>query len=172
MCGIAGYKSARGFGPGTVEAMVSALRHRGPDSSGYYEDGDYQAGMCRLSINDVSGGDQPLYNADRSVALLYNGEIYNYWELRRELEAKGHVFKTRSDGEVICHLYQHHGEDLFERLDGMFAVALWIAPERKLLLARDMPGEKPLYYAEPHPGEVVFASEIAGLKRFPASIWR
>jgi asparagine synthase (glutamine-hydrolysing) len=167
MCGIAGYKSARGFGPGTIEAMVSALRHRGPDSSGYYDDGDYHAGMCRLSINDVSGGDQPLYNADRSVALLYNGEIYNYWELRRELESKGHIFKTRSDGEVICHLYQHHGEDLFERLDGMFAVALWVVSERKLLLARDIPGEKPLYYVEPRPGEVAFASEIIGLKRLP-----
>lgn len=147
--------------------MVSALRHRGPDSSGYFHDGDYHAGMCRLSINDVRGGDQPLYNADRSVVLLYNGEIYNYAELRRELEAKGHSFKTSCDGEVICHLYQHHGEDLFERLDGMFAVALWVAPERKLLLARDLPGEKPLYYVEPKPGELVFASEIAGLKRFP-----
>jgi asparagine synthase (glutamine-hydrolysing) len=167
MCGIAGYKSARGFAPETVRAMVSALHHRGPDSSGYYGDGGYHAGMCRLAINDVSGGDQPLYNADRSVALLYNGEIYNYWHLRRELEAKGHNFKTGSDGEVICHLYQHHGEDLFERLDGMFAVALWVAPERKLLLARDLPGEKPLYYTELRPGEVAFASEIAGLKQFP-----
>lgn len=167
MCGIAGYKSARRFAPDTVEAMVSALRHRGPDSSGYYDDGEYHAGMCRLSINDVSGGDQPLCNSDRSVVLLYNGEIYNYRELRRELESKGHVFKTRSDGEVICHLYQHHGEDLFERLDGMFAAALWVVSERKLLLARDIPGEKPLYYVEPHPGEVAFASEIIGLKRFP-----
>jgi asparagine synthase (glutamine-hydrolysing) len=167
MCGIAGYKSSRGFPPGTVEAMVSALRHRGPDSSGFYEDGNYHAGMCRLSINDLSGGDQPLYDADRSVALLYNGEIYNYWDLRRELESKGHVFRTGSDGEVICHLYRHHGEELFERLDGMFAAALWVVSERKLLLARDLPGEKPLYYVEPRPGEVVFASEIAGLKRFP-----
>jgi asparagine synthase (glutamine-hydrolysing) len=82
--------------------MVSALRHRGPDSSGYYDDGDYHAGMCRLSINDLSGGDQPLFNADRSVVLLYNGEIYNYWKLRRELESKCHLFKTGSDGEVIC----------------------------------------------------------------------
>jgi asparagine synthase (glutamine-hydrolysing) len=167
MCGIAGYKSARAFAPGTVEAMVSALRHRGPDSSGYFDDGEYHAGMCRLSINDVSGGDQPLYNADRSVVLLYNGEIYNYWDLRRELESKGHLFRTGSDGEVICHLYQHHGEDLFERLDGMFAAALWIVSERKLLLARDLPGEKPLYYVEPGPGEVAFASELVGLKRFP-----
>jgi asparagine synthase (glutamine-hydrolysing) len=165
MCGIAGYKSARNFASGTIERMVAALRHRGPDSSGYYRDADYHAGMCRLSINDLSGGDQPLFNADRSVVLLYNGEIYNYRELRRELESKGHVFRTGSDGEVICHLYQHHGEGLFERLDGMFAAALWIVPERKLVLARDIPGEKPLYYSELRPGELVFASEIAGLKK-------
>ena len=167
MCGIAGYLSARRFPSDTVRAMVAVLRHRGPDSCGYYDDGSYHAGMCRLSINDVGGGDQPLYNADRSVALLYNGEIYNYWHLRRELEAKGHTFRTRSDGEVICHLYQHHGEELFERLDGMFAAALWIVPKRKLLLARDLPGEKPLYYTELRQGEVAFASEIAGLKQLP-----
>lgn len=147
--------------------MVAALVHRGPDSEGYYRDGDYQAGMRRLSIVDIAHGDQPLYGAGGRVALLYNGEIYNYPELRRELEAKGHVFRTGSDGEVICHLYEHHREDLFERLDGMFAAALWIAPERKLILARDLPGEKPLYYSEPSPGEVVFASEIAALKFFP-----
>jgi asparagine synthase (glutamine-hydrolysing) len=146
--------------------MVDALVHRGPDSDGYYRDGDYQGGMRRLSIVDLAHGDQPLFGADGRVALLYNGEIYNYRELRRELEAKGHVFRTNSDGEVICHLYEHHGEDLFERLDGMFAAALWIAPERKLILARDLPGEKPLYYSEPSPGEVVFASEIAALKFF------
>ena len=131
MCGIAGYKSARGFDPATVEAMVSALRHRGPDSSGFHDDGDYHAGMCRLSINDLSGGDQPLYSADRSVVLLYNGEIYNYRELRRGLEAKGYLFRSDSDGEVIPFLYREHGEDLFELLDGMFAVALWIADEKQ-----------------------------------------
>lgn len=167
MCGIAGYMSARRFAPDTVKAMVSALRHRGPDSSGYYDDGDYHAGMCRLSINDVSGGDQPLYNSDRTVVLFYNGEIYNYRELRRELESRGHVFRTHSDGEVICHLYQYHGEDLFERLDGMFAAALWVVSERKLVLARDLPGEKPLYFMEPRHGGVAFASEITGLKQFP-----
>ncbi len=123
--------------------------------------------MRRLAINDVEHGDQPLFNADRTIALLYNGEIYNYRELRRELEAQGHRFRTRSDGEVICHLYEHHGEELFERLDGMFAAALWIAPERKLILARDIPGEKPLYYAEPRSGALVFASEIKALTRFP-----
>ena len=167
MCGIAGFKVARRVDERVLDRMVNALVHRGPDSDGYCRDGDYQAGMRRLSIVDVAHGDQPLFGADGQVVLLYNGEIYNYRELRRELEAKGHVFRTNSDGEVICHLYEHHGEDLFERLDGMFAAALWIAPERKLILARDLPGEKPLYYSEPSPGEVVFASEIAALRSFP-----
>ena len=153
--------------PDVLHGMVEALRHRGPDADGYYVDGPFHGGMRRLAINDVAHGDQPLFNADRSVALLYNGEIYNYPELRRELEGKGHRFRTRSDGEVICHLYEHHGEDLFERLDGMFAVALWSVPEQKLILARDIPGEKPLYYAEPRTGSVVFASEITALIRFP-----
>ena len=171
MCGIAGYKTTRNVAAGTVAAMIAAMRHRGPDSVGHYEDGDYRACMCRLSINDVSGGDQPLYSSDRGVVLLYNGEIYNYWDLRRELESKGNTFRTRSDGEVICHLYQYHGEELFERLDGMFAAALWVAPERKLLLARDLPGEKPLHYVELAPGEVAFASEISGLKEFPGIDW-
>ena len=167
MCGIAGFKARSRVDERVLDQMVRALVHRGPDSEGFYRDSDYQAGMRRLSIVDLAHGDQPLFGADGRVALLYNGEIYNYRELRRELEAKGHVFRTNSDGEVICHLYEHHGEDLFERLDGMFAAALWIAPERKLILARDLPGEKPLYYSEPSPGEVVFASEIAALKFFP-----
>lgn len=147
--------------------MVVALSHRGPDSGGYFRSGDYTAGMRRLSINDVANGDQPLYSADRDVVLLYNGEIYNSGQLRRELEAKGHRFRTGSDGEVICHLYKYHGENLFERLDGMFAAALWIVSERKLILARDIPGEKPLYYSQTGHGEIVFASEIQALKQFP-----
>jgi asparagine synthase (glutamine-hydrolysing) len=166
MCGIAGFKVASRVDERVLDQMVAALVHRGPDSAGFYRDGDYQAGMRRLSIIDVAHGDQPLFGADGRVVLVYNGEIYNYRELRRELEAKGHVFRTNSDGEVICHLYEHHGEELFERLDGMFAAALWIAPERKLILARDLPGEKPLYYSEPSPGEVIFASEIAALRFF------
>jgi asparagine synthase (glutamine-hydrolysing) len=167
MCGIAGYKTRRPIGDEVLARMVGSLIHRGPDSDGYYRDGDYAAGMRRLSIIDVEHGDQPLYGPDGQVVLLYNGEIYNYPELREELEAKGHRFRTRSDGEVICHLYHHHGEELFERLDGMFAAALWIARERKLILARDLPGEKPLYYAELGPGEIAFASEIKALKHFP-----
>jgi len=167
MCGIAGYKHSCFDKSSILREMVNALYHRGPDSEGYYRTPFYSAGMRRLSINDLTTGDQPLFNEDKSVVLLYNGEVYNYPELRRELEGKGYRFRTRSDGEVICHLYEEHGEDLFERLDGMFAVALWIENERKLILARDIPGEKPLYYARLSDTELVFASEIKSLVKFP-----
>lgn len=147
--------------------MVDALRHRGPDSAGFHRSDGYSAGARRLSINDLHGGDQPLYNEDRSVALVYNGEIYNSPRLRRELELRGHRFRTHSDGEVICHLYEELGEDLFEQLDGMFAVAVWSENERRLVLARDWPGEKPLYYTRLHGGGVAFASELKSLVLFP-----
>ncbi len=167
MCGIAGFLSHRLVGEDVLGRMVSALMHRGPDADGYFRDSSYAVGMRRLAIVDLAHGDQPLYGEGGQVVLIYNGEIYNYPELRRELEGKGHRFRTNCDGEVICHLYAHHGEDLFERLDGMFAAALWIKVERKLLLARDLPGEKPLYYAELGNDEVAFASEISALKQFP-----
>jgi asparagine synthase (glutamine-hydrolysing) len=167
MCGIAGFRSDRPIEQTALEQMLEALHHRGPDEAGYYREGPFSGGMRRLSINDVAGGHQPLFNSDRSVALLYNGEIYNYPQLRRELELKGYVFRTRSDGEVICHLYEHYREELFERLDGMFAAALWIAPERRLILARDIPGEKPLYYSQLPNGTLAFASEIAALALCP-----
>jgi asparagine synthase (glutamine-hydrolysing) len=122
--------------------------------------------MCRLAINDLEGGGQPLFNRDRSVALMYNGEIYNSPALRKDLEARGYAFRTHSDGEVICHLYDEYGEELFERLDGMFAAALWDAEKRRLFLARDLPGEKPLYYAELGGGRLVFASEIKAIRKF------
>ena len=150
-----------------LHRMVEALYHRGPDASGYYRTDGFQAGMRRLRINDLETGDQPLFNADRSVALLYNGEIYNYPVLRKKLERLGYRFRTNSDGEVICHLYDAHGEDLFEHLDGMFAVALWVEREKKLILARDIPGEKPLYYAKLSETEIVFASEIKSIILFP-----
>ncbi len=153
--------------PDPLEAMVDALLHRGPDGSGFYRTDGYFAGMRRLSINDVEGGDQPLYNEDKSVVLLYNGEIYNSPALRRMLEAEGHTFRTRSDGEVICHLYEKAAERCFEWLDGMFAVALWDERHRRLLLARDIPGEKPLYYAELPGNGLAFASELKSLMRYP-----
>lgn len=168
MCGIAGYKVNRIVNGSVIKGMVGALFHRGPDADGYYSSGPYCAGMRRLMINDLKTGNQPLFSEDKNIVLFYNGEIYNSGELRKQLELKGHYFKTHSDGEVICHLYEEYGERLFEKLDGMFAVALWIENERKLILARDIPGEKPLYFSQ-LPGQgIVFASEIKSLKLFPA----
>ncbi|MBO05558.1 MAG: asparagine synthetase B, partial [Parcubacteria group bacterium] len=118
MCGIAGYVVRGGIDENVIHKMVGSLFHRGPDSEGYYNSGGYCAGMRRLSINDLKTGDQPLYNRDRTIVLFYNGEIYNSPHLRRELEKKGYVFRTNSDGEIICHLYEEYGEDLFEKLDG------------------------------------------------------
>lgn len=146
---------------------MRALVHRGPDGVGVYHTDGYAVGMRRLSINDVEGGNQPLYNEDRTVVVMYNGEIYNSPALRRTLEQRGHVFATHSDGEVLCHLYEEEGEACFAQLDGMFAVALWDTQHRRLVLARDVPGEKPLYYAPlPHNG-VAFASELRSLRHFP-----
>jgi len=167
MCGICGVKGASPPSPETFDRMLSALKHRGPDQDGRYERPGYTAGMRRLSINDVAGGGQPLYNADRSVVLFYNGEIYNSPQLRRELEASGTRFHTTCDGEVICHLYERHGEKAFSLLDGMFACALWSERERKLILARDPYGEKPLYYTVLPCGGLAFASEVKCLLRHP-----
>jgi asparagine synthase (glutamine-hydrolysing) len=148
--------------------MLEALYHRGPDSAGEYRSSkDFVAGMRRLSINDLENGDQPLYSEDKNVVLLYNGEIYNYPQLRKTLESKGYHFRTKSDGEVICHMYKEHGVDLFGHLDGMFAIALWVENEQRLVLARDIPGEKPLYYTKLSNTELVFSSEIKSLLKFP-----
>ena len=133
MCGIAGYKVVQSQEPAVLDRMVRALHHRGPDSEGFYRTDGYQAGMRRLSINDLKTGDQPLYNENKNVVLLYNGEIYNSPELRKVLQGKGHKFQTHSDGEVVCHLYEEYGKDLFEKLDGMFAIALWIEDETHYL---------------------------------------
>ena len=167
MCGIAGFKVNKAANKAALDGMLNALYHRGPDASGYYQGSGYLAGMRRLSINDLQHGDQPLYNRSKSVALLYNGEIYNSPQLRYELEMQGIQFRTKSDGEVICHLYDLHGLDLFEMLDGMYAVALWDESLCRLVLARDIPGEKPLYYSKLSDTELVFSSELKSLKRYP-----
>lgn len=167
MCGIAGYLSYTRTYPGFLERMLESIAHRGPDARSEYHDGPYSAGMCRLAINDIQHGGQPLFNYDRTVSLLYNGEIYNSPQLRQELEQKGYQFRTHSDGEVICHLYDECGDELFERLDGMFAIALWDSRRKRLLLARDLAGEKPLYYAKLGQGGIVFASEIKAIRQFP-----
>ena len=165
MCGIAGklnFGTAAPVSPEEIRAMCAMLVHRGPDDEGFYVDGPLGIGMRRLSIIDLSTGHQPIRNEDGSVWVVYNGEIYNYRELRRFLEAKGHRFYTATDTEVIVHLYEELGEDFVTRLAGMFGLALWDRRERKLVLARDRLGIKPLYY---HLGadRLVFGSEIKAL---------
>jgi asparagine synthase (glutamine-hydrolysing) len=170
MCGLAGFFHARGTPPGdwrlVLAAMTHTLVHRGPDDEGYWFDDFVGLGHRRLSIIDVATGHQPMSNEDGSVWLVFNGEIYNFPELRHELEGKGHQFRTRSDTETILHAYEEWDTRCLERLRGMFAFALWDARRRRLFLARDRLGKKPLYYARI--GEaLVFASEIKALAAFP-----
>lgn len=164
MCGIAGFFRYRD--DALLRTMTDKLRHRGPDSDGYFSNDVISLGMRRLAVLDVKGGDQPLFNENRRVVAVYNGEIYNFKELRGELIAKGHIFHTRTDSEVLVHLYEEMGVDLVKRLNGMFAFALWDDEKKQLLLARDQLGIKPLYYAEM--GErLAFTSEIKALLPFP-----
>ena len=170
MCGIAGIiapaSPSRRAG---MRRMLDALRHRGPDGEGMEEGAHAILGHRRLSIIDLEGGRQPLLSADGSIALICNGEIYNYQELRAQLEGRGYLFRTHSDCEVIIALYQFHGERLFEHLRGMFAFALWDAPRQRLLMARDHLGQKPLYYASSTAG-FAFASEIKALLALDAQL--
>ena len=146
--------------------MNGRLVHRGPDSDGLFHENGVALAARRLSIIDLEGGDQPIANEDGSVVVVQNGEIYNYRELRGELERRGHRFATASDTEVLVHLYEEHGEGFAERLRGMFAVALWDARERRLLLARDRFGIKPLYYRVAG-GTLSFASELKAMLELP-----
>ena len=167
MCGITGFVLNNKLDNTILRKMVSRVYHRGPDEEGYYKDGRFNGGQRRLSINDLKNGTQPLYNKDKSIVLLYNGEIYNYHELKKDLEKKGYIFRTHSDGEVICHLYDEYGEQLFNLLDGMFAISLWDVKLKKLYLVRDYIGEKPLYYSKLSSNEIVYSSELKALKDFP-----
>lgn len=167
MCGISGIVSGRELtqeDAPRVAAMSRALTHRGPDDAGMYHAPHVALAARRLSIIDLEGGAQPLYNEDRSLALVANGEVYNHVELRQRLEARGHRFKTRSDCETILHAYAEYGAACVEHLRGMFAFALWDDARRRLVLARDPLGEKPLYLYE-RPGRLVFASEMKALLR-------
>ena len=164
MCGIAGYVLGRGRADlETVERMCDQIRYRGPDDSGYYVDGRCALGMRRLSIIDLAGGHQPIPNEDRSLWVVYNGEVYNYRELRRDLEGRGHRFSTVSDTETLLHLHEEEGIGGLPKLRGMFAYALWDARREQLLLVRDRFGKKPLYYAHTADG-LFFASEIKSLR--------
>ena len=168
MCGIAGKVDRDGAVPAAlVEAMCERQAHRGPDSRGLHLADGVGLGIQRLRVIDLETGDQPVYNEDRSVAVVLNGEIYNYRELRRELQGRGHTLSTHGDSEVIAHLYEEEGDGLVERLNGMFAFALWDERRRRLLIGRDRVGKKPLFYAESG-GSLAFASELAALMADPA----
>lgn len=142
--------------------MIGRLHHRGPDGQGLHVQGPVGLAHARLSIIDLEGGAQPIHNEDRSVWVVFNGEIFNYLELRRELEARGHRFYTHSDTEVLVHLYEDHGEDFVSHLNGQFAIALWDARAERLLLARDRTGIRPLFYTQAG-GRLLFASEVKAL---------
>jgi asparagine synthase (glutamine-hydrolysing) len=173
MCGIAGFADGTIGSPNgqaarqenefnLVHRMCEVIRHRGPDDEGIHVEPGVGLGMRRLSIIDLAGGRQPIHNETSTVWVVFNGEIYNYRELRAELEALGHCFYTSSDTESIVHAYEQWGEDVFRRLRGMFGIALWDQPKRTLLLARDRAGQKPLHYAE-RKGRLYFGSEIKSL---------
>jgi asparagine synthase (glutamine-hydrolysing) len=165
MCGICGifeFDRREPFPEATIRRMHETIVHRGPDDDGTYLGEGVAFGFRRLSIIDLSGGHQPLTNEDGSLWVMLNGEIYNYPELRSELESKGHRLATRSDTETIVHLYEEYGENCIERLRGMFAIALWDAKNRKLLLARDRLGKKPLYYSADSK-RILFGSELKTL---------
>src|SRR5688572_19226085 len=168
MCGIAGIVRWDGapVAEQEIRGMCGAIVHRGPDEEGVYIGDGVAIGMRRLSIIDLEGGRQPISNEDRSVWIVFNGEIYNYRELRRDLERNGHTFQTDSDTETIVHLYEDLGPRCVERLRGMFAFAIWDEKKRQLLLGRDRLGIKPLYYTERN-GELIFSSELKPILQLP-----
>ena len=169
MCGIAGIYRLDGapVERDLLRRMSSALAHRGPDGEGLYLDGSAGLGHRRLSIIDLAGGAQPIANEDRTVWVICNGEVYNFRELRADLLARGHRFATGSDSETIVHLYEERGEDCVRDLNGMFAFALWDSPRRRLLLARDRLGKKPLYYTHRPGSALAFGSELKAVLADP-----
>ena len=169
MCGIAGklnFDPSRPVDRERLVAMTTAVSHRGPDADGYYLGAGVGLGHRRLSIIDLATGDQPLANEDRTIWVIFNGEIYNFADIRVELERAGHSFRTHSDTEVIVHAYEQWGEKAVDRFRGMFAFALWDEPRRRLLLVRDRLGIKPLYYSVTRTG-VTFGSEIKSIIEDP-----
>ncbi len=168
MCGIAGF-----IGQGDrkiLELMTDKLKHRGPDQKGLFVNKRAHLGHRRLSIIDLSSGKQPIFNENRKIAVVFNGEIYNFLELKKELQDQGHQFSTNTDTEVLVHLYEEEGERFLEKLNGMFALALWDEDQKKLILARDRLGQKPLYYSFQN-NTLIFASELKSLIVHPLIKW-
>jgi asparagine synthase (glutamine-hydrolysing) len=169
MCGICGIAAIDAVGTVDEDAllgMVQLLRHRGPDEQGIYNDGCVGLGSCRLSIIDLAGGRQPIGNEDKSAWIVFNGEIYNYRELRTYLQKRGHIFSTQTDTEVILHLYEEFGSDCVQKLNGIFAFAIWDTLRREVFVARDRMGVKPLYYTQVA-GHLIFGSELKALLVHP-----
>src|ERR1700680_4878225 len=168
MCGIVGIVSLAGkpIFEQELRDMCATILHRGPDDEGIYLNTNVGLGMRRLSIIDLASGQQPVRNEDGSVWVVLNGEIYNFVELREKLRARGHHFSTRSDTEVIVHLYEEYGNDCVHHLRGMFEFALWDERRQTFLLARDRLGIKPVYYAESG-GRLIFASELKSILQLP-----
>ncbi len=172
MCGIAGWINLDTTKPNhnaeaVLHSMCERIVHRGPDSEGLWLDDTVALGMRRLSIIDLHTGDQPVFNCDRSVVVMMNGELYNYREVRAELETRGHKFTTKSDTEILPHLYEEHGDALLEHVNGMFAFSLWDAKRKKLIIARDRFGEKPLYYGV-FDDKLIWAAELKAILAHPA----
>ncbi|MCK4648619.1 asparagine synthase (glutamine-hydrolyzing) [bacterium] len=165
MCGICGVYNFGNKDPvnqDLIKRMTEALKHRGPNDEGFYIRNNMGMGVRRLRVIDLETGHQPIHNEDKTIWIVFNGEIYNFRDLREALEKKGHIFYTKSDTEVILHLYEEYGRDCVQRLNGMFAFAIWDSREERLFLARDRIGIKPLFYVE-HKGSIVFASEIKSI---------
>ena len=162
ICGIYNYRNNEPIQKDVLERMTQSLIHRGPDAEGFFVQGNIGLGHRRLSIIDLLGGNQPMYGDDKNVVIVYNGEIYNYIELRNELKSLGFKFATDSDTEVIIKAYQAWGLDFQNKLNGMWAFALWDNRKKELLLSRDRIGEKPLYYAE-FSDKFIFGSEIKSI---------
>jgi len=169
MCGICGVihrERQRPVQPPILERMNDAIRHRGPDSDGFFIQDSVGLAMRRLSIIDVADGDQPIYNEDGSIAIVFNGEIYGYQKLRESLLQAGHIFRTHTDTECIIHAYEQYGLDCVDHLNGMFAFAIWDSNEQRVFIARDRTGIKPLYYAQVD-DSLIFASELKSLVQYP-----
>ena len=162
MCGIAGILNPGSDGEASITRMISTLQHRGPDEAGVYVDPGVALGHCRLSIVGLDDGSQPISNEDGTLWIVYNGEVFNYPELKEELQIKGHLFKTGTDTEVLVHLYEEYGKAGLKMVNGQFAFAIWDTLKKELFLARDRVGIRPLYYYHA-PGRFLFASEIKAL---------
>ncbi len=170
MCGIVGIvnNGTRPADRGIIEQMNCAIEHRGPDEDGFYLKNNVGLAMRRLSIIDLASGKQPIHNTDKTKWIVYNGEVYNYQELRRDLEARGHRFYTNSDTEAVIHLYDEEGPDCLRHLRGMFAFAIWDEADQSLFIARDRVGKKPLLYSHQPNGDLIFGSEFQAVLKHPA----